>query len=93
MPTNTPTPYAEKRRAPRARRLREARCVFNHGSSLLDVTVRNISPFGARITSGGVIRLPPTFELRILDGVGGHSARRARLVWCKGAIAGIEFID
>jgi hypothetical protein len=93
MLADTPPPYAQKRRAPRARRLRQARCVFNNGSSTLDVTVRDISPRGARLASDGLISLPPTFELRILDGVGGHSARKARLVWSKGASAGIEFID
>jgi hypothetical protein len=93
MPTNTPPPYTEKRRVPRARQLRQARCVFNQGSSSLDVTVRDISPIGARIAGDALICLPPTFELQISGGHGGYSARKARLVWSKGATAGVEFID
>ncbi len=93
MPSTTLPPHAEKRRDFRSRRLRRALCVFNHGSSSLDVTVRNISPTGARIAGDALICLPPTFEFRILDDVGGYSARQARLVWCKGATAGVEFVD
>src|SRR5208337_3346028 len=76
-------PYAEKRRSPRVLRLRKARCVFDNGSSSLDVTPRNISFNGANIISftcaniadDPLICLPPTFEFQILDGFGGYSAR------------------
>jgi hypothetical protein len=86
-------PSAEKGRSPRVRRLRQARCVFNNGSSSLDVTLRNISVTGANITGDALICLPPTFELQIHDGFGGYSGRHARLVWSRGATAGIEFTD
>ncbi len=93
--------YAEKRRSPRVLRLRRARCVFNNGSSSLDVTLRNISFTGANIVSftstdiaGDALScLPPTFEFQILDGFGGYSAHHARLVWSRGATAGVEFTD
>jgi PilZ domain len=88
--------YAEKRRSPRVLRLRKARCVFNNGSSSLDVTLRNISFTGANIvsfTADTLISLPPTFEFQILDGFGGYSGHHARLVWSRGATAGIEFTD
>jgi hypothetical protein len=86
-------PHAERRRASRARRLRQARCIFNDGSSSLDVTLRDVSPTGARITGDALICLPPTFELSIHDGCGGYSARRARLVWVKGGSAGLKFVE
>ena len=86
-------PHAERRHAPRSRRLRQARCIFNNGSSSLDVTLRDLSPAGARIVGDALICLPPTFELRIHDGFGGYASRQARLVWSKGASAGLEFID
>ena len=89
----SPQPHAERRRATRARRFRQARCVFNDGSSSLDVTLRDISPAGARIAGDGLICLPPTFELRIHDGYGGYAARRARLVWSRSRSAGLEFVD
>src|SRR5271165_3631581 len=87
------SPPAEKRRAPRARRFRQARCVFNNGASTLDVVVRDLSPLGARIAGDQLIVLPAAFEFRILDGFGGYSARKARIVWAKGATAGVEFLD
>ena len=93
MATSPPPSHAEKRRSPRARRLRRARCVFNSGSSSIDVTVRDVSVEGARITGDGLIGLPSEFTLLFLNGMGGHSARHARLVWARGADAGVEFVD
>ena len=40
----------------------------------------------------GLVWLPRTFELRILEGNGLYSVRRARLVWTDGRTAGLEFI-
>lgn len=92
MPSSPSPPCAEKRRTPRARRLRQAQCVFNEGSSTLDVTLRNISVTGANLASDALISLPETFEIRVLDGLGGYSARKARLVWSRGRTAGVKFI-
>ncbi len=92
MPT-APSPHAERRSGQRARRFIQARCIFNQGTSSLDVTLRNISPGGARIAGDELICLPPTFELRIHDGFGGYSARQARLVWRRGGCAGLAFTD
>ncbi len=86
-------PAAEMRHAPRVLRLRKARCIFNNGSSSLDVTLRNISFTGANIVGDALICLPQTFEFQIFDGFGGYSARHARLVWSRGATAGIKFTD
>ena len=86
--------YAEKRRSIRPRRLRRAVCVLNDATSTFDVMVRNISPGGAKIVGHGLIFLPETFELRILDEVGGgYSARSVRIVWNKGDAAGLAFTD
>jgi hypothetical protein len=85
--------FSEKRSLHRARRSRPAHCVFNEGASVLEVVLRDISPRGARITGAQVVGLPQTFELRIPDGLGGYSARRALVVWSKGAAAGLTFID
>ena len=93
MPTTPSPPVAEKRRAPRSRTIRRALCVFSNGTSTLDVTLRDMSPHGARLVAQTLVRLPPTFELRINDGFGGNSMRRVRLAWVKGETAGVEFID
>lgn len=93
MSQGSPPPRAEKRRVIRARRRHQALCVFDEGSSSVDVTVRNISPVGARIAGDGLICLPSTFEFRIHDDDGGYAVRQARLVWAKATTAGIAFID
>ncbi len=93
--------FVERRRSPRVLRLRKARCVFNDGTPSLDVTLRNISFLGANIVSftganiavDAPMSLPPTFEFQILDGFGGYSGHRVRLVWSRGATAGVEFTD
>ena len=87
-----PDSYADQRRSVRTRRLRQARCVFNNGASSLDVTLRDVSAVGARVIGDGLVFLPRTFELRIHEGDGAYSARRARLVWTDGRTAGLEFI-
>ena len=85
--------FSEKRSLHRARRSGAAQCVFNDGASVLEVALRDISPVGARITGAELTGLPSTLELRIPDGFGGYSARRALVVWSKGASAGLTFID
>jgi hypothetical protein len=86
--------FCEKRGLRRARRIRRpARCVFDGGSMVLEVALRDISPVGARIAGPGLAGLPKTFELQIPDSVGGYSARLALLVWSKEAAAGLRFID
>jgi len=87
-----PDSFADQRRSLRTRRLRQARCVFNNGASSFDVTLRDVSPVGARIVGDGLAFLPRTFELRIHEGDGVYSARPARLVWTDGRTAGLEFI-
>lgn len=86
-------PYSERRRLRRQRSFRRARCVFNGGASTLDVTVRDISPTGARIAGDELIWLPHTFELQIYDSAGAYACREARLKWLKGSLAGVEFVD
>ena len=49
MPIDSPSGAREKRCASRVRRFRQARCIFHDGASSLDVTLRDISPSGARI--------------------------------------------
>lgn len=89
-----PDSIADQRRSMRTRGYRHAQCIFNNGSSSLDVTLRDISTVGARVVGYGLASLPRTFELRILegDGIRVHSTRRARLVWTDGRTAGLEFI-
>ena len=92
-PDSGPADAAEHRRAPRTRCLRQARCVFHKGFSVLDVTVRNASATGARISGDELICLPDEFELGIHDGYGEYKMRRVRLVWRREKMAGVQYID
>jgi hypothetical protein len=67
--------------------------VFDDGGSVLAVTLRDISPRGARIVGQGVEALPSVFELRIRTGSDDFSTRKARLIWARKAAAGLEFVD
>ena len=83
----------ERRRAPRARCFRQARCVFNNGQSAIDVTLRNLSETGAKITGDALICLPESFDLHVHDGFGQYQVRRVRRVWLRGGAAGLVFVD
>lgn len=85
--------FADQRGPHRARRIRPARCVFNQGTTVLDVALRDISPVGARIVGRELTALPKSVELQIPDGSGGYSARPALVVWSNGRAAGLKFIE
>ena len=83
----------ERRRSSRLRCFKLARCFFKEGHCDLEVTLRNISSTGARISGNELICLPDEFELHIHDGFGGFEIRKVRRVWSRGAAAGLLFLD
>lgn len=88
-----PTVGAERRRAPRSRCLRQARCVFNHGCSDLTTLVRNVSATGAKLVGDQLFSLPDEFELQISNGTGDVSARLVRRVWSLPDSIGVVFLE
>ncbi len=86
-------PAAEKRRAPRMRCLRPARCVFNRGYSDFTVLVRNLSATGAKLTGDELFRLPDEFELQMANTAGAVMTRRVRRVWSRPDSIGVEFLE
>jgi hypothetical protein len=86
-------PAAEKRRAPRMRCLRPARCVFNRGYSDFTVLVRNLSATGAKLTGDELFRLPDEFELQMTNTAGAVTTRRVRRVWSRPESIGVEFLE
>jgi len=85
-------PLLEKRRAPRTRCLREARCVFNKGFSDLSVLIRNLSATGAKLTGDELFCLPDEFDLRFSDSHGAPVTRRVKRVWAGADAVGVEFV-
>jgi hypothetical protein len=88
-----PGHVVEKRRAPRNRCLRPARCVFNNGYSNFSVMVRNISITGARLAGDGLFSLPDEFELQMTNAAGALTARRVRRAWSRPDSIGVEFLE
>ncbi len=82
---------SERRREQRMRCIRLGRCVFNGGYTDLEVMIRSLSRVGARIEGDGVPWLPERFELHIRNGLGGYVKQRARRMWTRGNVAGLEF--
>jgi hypothetical protein len=78
----------ERRRAGRARTLKSARILFNHRHSVIDCTVRNLSPHGACLQVASAIGIPERFDV-IFDA--DHSIRPCRVVWHKEKQLGVEF--
>lgn len=78
----------ERRRKPRVRTLKSARILFNHHHSVIDCTVRNLSPFGACLHVASAIGIPERFDV-IFDA--DHSIRPCRVIWHKEKQLGVEF--
>ena len=78
----------ERRRQPRLRTLKAARILLNHHHSVLDCTVRNLSPRGACLTVASTVGIPESFDV-IFDA--DHSVRACRVVWHKERQLGVEF--
>ncbi len=78
----------ERRRNPRARTLKTARIVFNHHRSVIDCTVRNLSPLGACLKVASAIGIPEEFDV-IFDA--DQSIRPCRMIWHKETQLGVEF--
>jgi hypothetical protein len=57
----------EKRVSPRTRALKSGRITFNHGSSSIDCTIRNLSASGAKLLVENALGLPDEFLLMCAD--------------------------
>jgi hypothetical protein len=78
----------ERRRKPRSRTLKSARILFNDHRSVIDCTVRNLSPLGACLQVTSALGIPERFDV-MFDA--DHSVRSCRMVWHKEKQLGVEF--
>jgi hypothetical protein len=81
-------PVEERRESHRARTLRGGKVLFNNRRSVLDCTIRNLSPEGACLQIESLVGVPPDFEL-LIDGE--EAARPCRLMWQSDHRAGVKF--
>jgi hypothetical protein len=78
----------ERRHQLRSRTLKSARILLNHHQSVIDCTVRNLSPTGACLKVETTFGLPDRFD--VLFDVD-KSIRSCRLIWHKDRQIGVEF--
>jgi hypothetical protein len=78
----------EQRRQARARTLKSARILFNDHRSVIDCTVRNLSPTGACLNVASAIGIPERFDVMF---EADQSIRPCRMVWHKEKQLGVEF--
>jgi PilZ domain len=78
----------ERRRQHRARTLKTARILFNQHNSVIDCTVRNLSPRGACLNVASAVGIPEEFDVLFeVD----HKVRPCRMIWHKEKQIGVEF--
>jgi PilZ domain len=66
-------PHASNRRKDvRQRVLKAGRIVFNHRSSVIDCTVRNLSAHGGCLEVASTTGIPDAFDLLLDDGARAH---------------------
>src|SRR5258708_27186867 len=81
---------AEGRRSARVRTFLEARVSYSDGAISTPCTVNQLSDVGARLSIPSTVSLPATFEIAIPQrGI----TRRAKLVWRRDDLVGIDFLD
>ena len=78
----------EQRRQNRSRTLKSARILFNDHRSVIDCTVRNLSPTGACLNVASALGIPERFDV-MFDA--DQSVRPCRMVWHKEKQLGVEF--
>jgi diguanylate cyclase (GGDEF)-like protein len=78
----------ERRASHRSRTFRGGKILFKDRQSVLDCTIRNLSPEGACLQVESLVGVPPTFDLLI---EGEEAPRPCRLAWQSHDRAGVEF--
>jgi hypothetical protein len=78
----------ERRRQQRARTLKSARILLNGHRSVIDCTVRNLSPSGACLDVATTLGIPECFDVIFNSDSSIHACR---MVWHKEKQLGVEF--
>jgi hypothetical protein len=88
MPTQPQRQSIERRRATRQKSFLRGTIHFNNRRSALDCLIRDISPFGARLTFSVAVTLPDVLELHIPQK---EHTTRAHVIWRHGQEVGVAF--
>ena len=86
MPMPEPA-MEERRRVARNRTLKSGKILVHAHTSLIDCTVRNLSPKGALLLVSSLAGIPENFELALEP----KQTRRCRVIWRGEDRLGVEF--
>ena len=78
---------SEKRGQTRHRTLKSGKIVFNGGASVIDCTIRDRSPTGAKLRVASVVGIPDRFTLD----AGGTEHLSCSVVWRTASGVGVSF--
>ena len=78
----------DRRKEPRHRTLRGGKIFFNNKNSVIDCTVRNLSPEGASLQVDSVVGIPRSFDLHVEGETG---SRPCRVIWQSETRIGVSF--
>ena len=78
----------DRRGMPRLKSLMAATISFNHGQSVIDCLIRNLSQAGAKLIVSRAVALPDCFDLLIPQK---QATRRARIEWRRDDEVGVSF--
>jgi len=78
----------EHRHDQRLRALKAGKIVFNHRSSVLDCTIRNLSAQGASLQVASTVGIPESFDLLIGSD---PASRPCRVAWRSESRLGVAF--
>jgi hypothetical protein len=78
----------DKRRQPRLRTLKAGKIIFNHRSSVIDCTIRNLSVGGSCLQVSSTMAVPTTFDL-VIDAE--KENRVCRVMWKTENRIGVSF--
>jgi hypothetical protein len=79
----------ERRLWPRTRVLKKGRIVFNQKRSVIDCTIRNLSPAGALLIVKSLIGIPDRFDLSVDSDAASHAAS---VIWKRDNQLGVKFV-
>lgn len=89
LPKETSPPRKPKERADRRQLFRQGFVIFESGQKVR-VAIKNVSETGARVEFFAQNELP---DLLVLSEPTLNLRRRARVVWQRNGVAGLEFIE
>jgi PilZ domain len=91
MTDETAKPATEDSRRSEFRRrvIKGGKIVYNKRQTVIDCSIRDLTPGGAKLITQSAQSLPRNFQLEFMDG----NVRSCELRWGQGTVFGVKFLD